>query len=84
MYRALFRDPTSGAWNHGSHVDCVRGETIMNKNEKSPKLRIRTGAKAGDGGAGGGGPTLNHSLRVRTGAKAGNGPVLQHGVRVRQ
>jgi hypothetical protein len=66
------------------------------KNESNPKVRVRTGVKAGEPGAKfnhglrvrtnvkAGGTKLNHGLRVRTNVKAGNGPVLQHGVRIRQ
>ena len=59
-----------------------------NKSENKciPKVRVRTGVKAGpfgSGGVGGGSTLLNHGVRVRTGVKAG-GTRLNHGIRVRQ
>jgi hypothetical protein len=69
----------------------------MSENTSVPKVRVRTGVKAGnDGtklnhgvrvrtGVKAGGAKFNHGVRVRTGVRAGNdGPILQHGVRVRQ
>jgi hypothetical protein len=60
--------------------------TAMRKDESQnksiPKVRVRTGVKAG-------GAKFNHGLRIRTRVRAGDGngngpgPILQHGVRVR-